>query len=96
MAFTWIGGIALILIACFSCKPISYFWHAVGPGGCMKSQPLWYTMASFQLATDIAVLILPIPVLVNLQLPRKQKLTLIFVFLLGGLYVLFPPTMPLY
>lgn len=53
----------------------------------MDSQPLWYTMASFQLATDIATLLLPIPVLIKLQIPRKQKFTLIFVFLLGGLYV---------
>lgn len=86
MGFIWSGGIALILVCCFSCKPIAFFWNkTIENGRCLTLQPLWYTISGFQLATDFAVLALPIPVLVKLQLPRKQKITLILVFLLGGL-----------
>ena len=86
MGIIWVGGITLILVCCFSCKPVAFFWDAsLEKGTCFNMQPLWYTISGFQLATDFAVLALPIPVLVKLQLPRKQKITLVFVFLLGGL-----------
>ena len=86
MGFIWVGGITLILISCFSCKPIAFWWDGtIEKGTCFNLQAIWYTISGFQLATDLAVLALPIPVLVKLQLPRKQKITLVLVFLLGGL-----------
>ena len=85
MGFIWGGGIILILILCFSCKPVAFFWDKSIDGTCMNTQPLWYTTSGFQLATDFACLGLPIPVLMKLQLPRKQKISLIFIFILGGL-----------
>jgi hypothetical protein len=85
MAFIMVGGIALILISCFSCHPVAYFWDKTVDGSCITRQPLWYTMAGFQLSTDFATLALPIPVLLALQLPKKQKISLVLVFMLGGL-----------
>ena len=41
--------------------------------------------------TDIAVGVLPIPLLKELQLPNRQRYALIVVFALGGLYVNPPP-----
>ena len=87
MAFIWIGGITLLFVFSFSCHPVAYFWNASLDGKCIRTLPLWYTMSGFQLGTDFACFGLPIPVIVKLQLPRKQKISLIFVFILGGLYV---------
>lgn len=39
---------------------------------------------------DSIVLALPIRMVMGLQLSRKRKLSIVFVFLLGGLYV-YPP-----
>ena len=41
--------------------------------------------AALNVATDIFILILPIPGLKKLMLPRAQKVGLILVFALGGL-----------
>lgn len=42
------------------------------------------------IATDIAILIFPVPIIWKLQIFRTQKLSILGVFLLGGLYILFP------
>lgn len=39
------------------------------------------------IVTDLAILIVPIPVLSKLQLPRKKKVGLILIFAAGSLYV---------
>lgn len=45
------------------------------------------------IATDLAILIIPIPALAALELPKKQRVALISIFALGGLYA--PPlTLP--
>ena len=87
MGLIWAGGLTFVFISAFSCTPVKKFWDADDSvdGHCIVTQPLWYSYAGFQLLTDFAVLGLPIPVLVKLQIPKRQKYTLIFVFLLGGL-----------
>jgi hypothetical protein len=43
-----------------------------------------FTNAALNIVTDIAVAVLPLPVIKTLNLPRAQKLALTFVFCLGG------------
>lgn len=45
-----------------------------------------FANAGMNIATDIAIGILPLPMLKELQLPRRQKIALMTVFGLGGLY----------
>jgi hypothetical protein len=80
-----IGGVILSALQMFQCRPVAYLWDKTLSGTCTKAQAEWYTNAGFNLATDIACLALPIPVLLRLQLPKKQKISLVLVFLLGGL-----------
>jgi hypothetical protein len=42
-------------------------------------------MASVNLVTDFIIFSMPLPVIKSLQLPKKQKLMLTFVFCLGFL-----------
>jgi hypothetical protein len=42
------------------------------------------------IATDLTLLILPMPLLSQLHLPRRQKVALLGVFALGGLLVFRP------
>lgn len=46
------------------------------------------------IATDLAILIIPIPALAALELPKKQRVALISIFALGGLYAPPPLTLP--
>lgn len=39
------------------------------------------------IATDLSLLVMPMPLLSQLQLPRTQKIALVGVFAIGGLYV---------
>lgn len=76
----------------FYCFPPSGFWDpeavAEGRAHCQKQWtvklPIWFFNAAMNMATDIATAVLPLPVIKNLNLPRKQRLTLMFVFGIGG------------
>lgn len=46
---------------------------------------LWFSNASMHIATDIVILLIPIPALSGLELPQRQKMALISIFALGGL-----------
>jgi hypothetical protein len=78
--------IAFTLVTAFQCQPIAYYWDKTIPGGvCINAPAFWYGHAGWNTATDIVVLILPIPVIKSLQMGRNQKAALIGVFGLGAL-----------
>ncbi|KAL6246787.1 hypothetical protein RBB50_006094 [Rhinocladiella similis] len=81
-----VGGCAFILTSCFSCWPIAYYWDktTIKNGHCVDMLAFWFSFSAFNIATDLAVWFLPMPVLKRLRLPRKQKISLIAVFALGG------------
>lgn len=63
------------------------FWITALPGKCVDFLVLWYFNSSFNVATDIAVVVLPLYVLKDLNLPRRQKWAVLGVFAIGVLYV---------
>ncbi|KAL4903494.1 hypothetical protein BDW74DRAFT_168999 [Aspergillus multicolor] len=67
-----------------NCIPVARFWDPTLPGFCLSSKGLWFSNASMHIATDLAILVIPIPALVKLELPRKQKVALISIFAVGG------------
>ncbi|KIW80727.1 hypothetical protein Z517_07343 [Fonsecaea pedrosoi CBS 271.37] len=80
-----VAGVAFILTSCFSCWPIAFYWDKTIKGGhCIDLMAFWFSLSGFNIVTDLAVWVLPMPVLKSLRLPRKQKFSLIVVFSLGG------------
>ncbi|EME39876.1 hypothetical protein DOTSEDRAFT_104226, partial [Dothistroma septosporum NZE10] len=73
-----------VSITVFLCKPVSYFWHPERPGSCLPRLPIWFFNSGFDVVTDILVAGLPLPVVRSLNLPKRQKYMLLFVFALGG------------
>lgn len=61
---------------------------------CIDTVKLVYAAAPLNICTDFALILIPMPILASLQLPRRQKITLMLLFGLIGLYALFP-TSPL-
>ncbi|RLL97719.1 hypothetical protein CFD26_107025 [Aspergillus turcosus] len=51
---------------------------------CIPKGFLWFFNAAMNILTDLCVLVLPIPVLSHLRLPRRQKIRVIFIFATGG------------
>ncbi|MCJ1459191.1 hypothetical protein MMC28_009568 [Mycoblastus sanguinarius] len=75
--------IAIQVTAIVQCLPIRYYWQRTGQGYCIHLIRFNIALASINLVTDVAVLILPIPAIWRLQLPKSKKIGLSAVFLAG-------------
>ena len=69
----------------FFCRPVSYFWNKEQEGKCMNTFSYYMACAALNVFTDLVILILPIPTVWSLQLPKRQRLVLIGIFSLGGM-----------
>ncbi len=86
LALVAVYGACTVLGSIVACLPVAYFWGKTIQGGhCLNLMAFWFTNATFNIVSDIAICILPMPALKSLRLPRKQKYGLIIVFAMGGL-----------
>ncbi|KAK4184089.1 hypothetical protein QBC35DRAFT_541191 [Podospora australis] len=76
---------AILFAAIFPCKPVEFAWNIMIPGECIDRPKLYQATAILGAITDLMVLAVPIPVVVTLQIPRKQKIALIAAFSVGGI-----------
>lgn len=90
----WVGGtiimlwaVSQLLVVIFSCSPVQKFWETNLVGTCVPNLPFWYINAAGNILTDLAIFVMPLPVLNRLQLRKKQKYFLLGIFSLGFLYV---------
>ena len=74
---------ASILATIFQCTPVQKVWIKTLPGTCTNTTAFFYTNAAFNIVTDIAIILLPVPIVVSLHLPLRQKIVLSFVFAVG-------------
>ena len=70
-----------------NCIPVAKFWDTSIGGFCFSKKALWFSNASVHILTDVAIFVIPIPVLRSLRLPLKQRIGVILIFALGSLYV---------
>ena len=84
-------GTWTIVSAWANCVPLAKFYDPSVPGFCFDKEALWFSNSAIHILTDLIILVYPMPVLRSLQLPRRQKVALMGVFALGGLYVYTPP-----
>ncbi|KAJ6178842.1 hypothetical protein N7519_009303 [Penicillium mononematosum] len=70
----------------FFCVPVHAFWNPsedVRLAKCLPAAPVWFTNAALQTSTDLVILVMPMPLLWKLQLPKRQKWGILVVFSLG-------------
>jgi hypothetical protein len=81
-------GAWLIASVCTTCIPLEAFWNwwlvFVRPVYC-QPPGLWWANSAIHIITDIIIVLLPMPVISILRLPRRQKLAVMGVFALGFL-----------
>lgn len=66
------------------CRPVRKLWDPEVSGGeCMSAEKYWLSVAGLDIGLDVLVLVLPLPGIWGLRLPRRQKVGLVVVFLLG-------------
>ncbi|CEI66993.1 hypothetical protein FVEN_g9773 [Fusarium venenatum] len=81
--------IAICAVCIFQCRPIRRGWMPwLTEGTCIDLKASFIGNAIPNIATDIAILCLPVTQIVKLQVNIAQKISLLIIFLLGG-FVLF-------
>ena len=85
IVFVSAWSISQIFLNIFICTPIAAFWDRAIEGKCIPSNPTWYITAAANIATDIMIIVLPFPVVIKLNLARRQRFVLLGVFCVGFL-----------
>ncbi|OLN87826.1 hypothetical protein CCHL11_00535 [Colletotrichum chlorophyti] len=80
--------IAIVLVCVFQCTPVSKAYMPWIEGTCIDLKASFIGNAIPNIMTDVAILCLPINQVWKLQVTLAQRLSLCFMFLLGG-FVLF-------
>ncbi|KAF2086700.1 hypothetical protein K490DRAFT_19772, partial [Saccharata proteae CBS 121410] len=76
--------VVCFIIGIFMCIPVAKFWDPRIPGKCIDFYGVWYLMAAMNIFTDIGIVAVPIPTVMRMQMPNRQKLSLAFTFAVGG------------
>ncbi|KAB8072608.1 hypothetical protein BDV29DRAFT_149085 [Aspergillus leporis] len=78
--------IPALFIKIFFCKPISAYWYGTEHGGsCIDQQKVIIADSAISIASDLWILILPVPMLWSLHMSRVKKLRVIGILSAGGL-----------
>lgn len=78
--------IAATVGASLQCQPVHAAWDIAVPAKCINFAAFFLGTELFNCVLDVVMLCLPIGVIRNLHLPRRQKFQLAIIFLMGGLY----------
>lgn len=89
---TYLIGVAVILLVITSelitltgCRPFAYNWDKTIKGGhCPDNLAIYRWISVPNIATDVAMLILPLSIIWRLHLGRAQKVGLTITFLTGS------------
>lgn len=81
-------GLWTVATVCTACVPLQAFWRwELALEGKAYCHPLnlWWVNTGLHIAAEVLIVLLPLPVLLRLRLPRRQKYALVGVFTLGFL-----------
>lgn len=89
---TWVAiGWVSVEIAFFTaCRPFSGYWAMPPPNPqCTTLEHFAIVQATFNISSDLLIIAVPIPMVISLKLPTKQKLGLGLLFSMGTFVVSF-------
>lgn len=68
----------------FACDPIQRGWDvSITTGHCVNRNGLYIATAVTNLVTDLALIVVPVPLVVGLQMPQMEKVGILAVFVVG-------------
>ncbi|KAH7394803.1 hypothetical protein BKA66DRAFT_403470, partial [Pyrenochaeta sp. MPI-SDFR-AT-0127] len=76
-------GITTAVVSFIPCLPFEKLWTPSMPGHCINIKAYWTANPALNIVFDIVIFVLPIPILWDLKLPKRQRLGLVGVFALG-------------
>ena len=85
-AIAW--SISAVVVGLTICIPIAAFWDPTIPGGkCGNLVTAFAAIGWLDVALDVFILVLPLPMVWNLQVPRANKIGVCCIFALSIMYV---------
>ncbi|KAH7029959.1 hypothetical protein B0J12DRAFT_325101 [Macrophomina phaseolina] len=88
MVFVIIYSILFSFEWMYACRPIDKYWDlTITSGSCIDWLKITIVSGAFNTATDAIILLLPVWMLWNLRLPKRQKIGVMLVMMTGGLVV---------
>ncbi|PWY66776.1 hypothetical protein BO70DRAFT_301531 [Aspergillus heteromorphus CBS 117.55] len=81
-------SIALTLALIFACQPLAKNWNVLIPGHCVNRVGLYLATAVTNTASDVILILIPIPLVSGLRLPLVQKLGMACMFGIGCLTII--------
>lgn len=78
-------GFAFLVAVILQCIPVEAVWNSEIKGKCVNPQVLIYTGAGFSILEDFVIMLLPVFELRALNLSRRKRIALGFMFALGSL-----------
>ena len=85
VAFWFASTVATI----FYCRPFGYSWMGLElEKHCFDYNAFWMATGIIEVVIDIVILALPVRMVLKIQLTRKKRALITFIFLLGSLQVL--------
>ena len=88
IAATTAWGISFTLVTAFQCTPVSTIWNQFEinyTAYCINQQAFYMATAVTDVVIDLFIFSLPIPMVLKLHLPTRQKIAVAGMFLLGGM-----------
>ncbi|KAL4994101.1 hypothetical protein BDV10DRAFT_189375 [Aspergillus recurvatus] len=77
----WLVGVEVSL--CLLCRPLQKFWVPTTPGVCSNTLAQAYIVSTLGLALDLSILLLPLPLVTEMRISRRQKILLGCLFSVG-------------
>lgn len=83
IAFVSLSHLGSALSLIFACNPVQKSWKPLLPGTCLPDGASFTAYATLTIISDVLVTIIPLPVLMQVKVPRSKKFGLVGVFMLG-------------
>ena len=83
MVFVSTFGVAIFVSDVLTCRPLSKTWNPLQPGVCESPFASLIALSSFNIATDLIIILLPMPMIWGLQMATHRKIELTIIFALG-------------
>ena len=89
MAFVTATAIASVTAGIFQCTPIHKAWDVTGTvhGSCIDRTALFFANAGLDIFQDALIYVLPMRMLYQLHVAKRQRIALMLVFAVGGFVV---------
>lgn len=100
-ARTFQAGVWILLVVCvgssvgfsfallMACRPVAAAWNPLVPGAnCLDRSIIYVVAAAVGVLTDLLLLVLPVPTVMSLNVPIRQRLGLVGLFAVGSATVI--------